>query len=104
MYIDEKSKISKKLETYLANLELMGFIAYLDAYKEDDVDSSESDTEERTDREENYDTESEEEPEEPSEERTDREENYDTESEEEPEEPSEETCDSETSVEEDTVE
>ncbi len=82
MYIDEKSKISKKLETYLANLELMGFIAYLDAYKEDDVDSSESDTEERTDREENYDTESEEEPEEPS----------------------EETYDSETSVEEDTVE
>lgn len=52
MHIDEKSKISKELEAYLA---------YLDAYKEDDADSSESDTEERTDREEYYDTENEEE-------------------------------------------
>ena len=47
MHIDEKSKISKELEAYLAYLELMGFIAYLDAYKEDDVDSSESDIEEK---------------------------------------------------------
>ncbi|MBC9874946.1 hypothetical protein [Macrococcoides bohemicum] len=83
MNIEEKSKISKEeLEVYLAYLRLMGFIAYLDAYKEDDVDSSESDTEERTDREEDYDTESEEEPEVSS----------------------EEIYDSETSVEEDTVE
>lgn len=101
MNIEEKSKISKEeLEAYLAYLELMGLIAYLDAYREDDVDSSGSDTEERTDREEDYDTESEEE-------YTDEpvtEETIEESIEEEPEEPSEETYDSETSVEEDTVE
>lgn len=54
----KKSKISKEeLEAYLKHLELIGFIAYLNAYEEDDVDSSESDTEERTDREESIEEE-----------------------------------------------
>lgn len=58
----KKNKISKEeLEAYLQNLKLIGVSAYLNAYEEDDVDSSESDTEERTDREEYYDTENEEE-------------------------------------------
>ncbi|WP_186309541.1 hypothetical protein [Macrococcoides caseolyticum] len=54
-------KSVRTLKKKAKSLKLEAYLAYLDAYKEDDADSSESDTEERTDREEYYDTENEEE-------------------------------------------